>query len=457
MEKMVSNVNKVADSLVTLGRLSSYNPSELSTTTISSMASHIQLLKYNNVDTKEAILSDTNRVLDNLRTRKNNKLSNAYKLQICATLKRLFPNELIVDKTRYQTNNKFGPTCVSNPNFMYQLKKITEFATQIVIDASDENDEIKDTSIYDTAIAILLTVCTSLHISEIRQLKMEHIESIRDGKPIFIHQKSHTKRTKRIITMTSLLEALFNNIERNRPKFEKTVRKMAHVHNIKSKFKLLQEDYIIVTSISHLTRKLKEIVASSKNVIVTNKNGENSEIRGFGNESDDQCSNRVGFNSFRKYVTSILINSGSLKLAQLLNRHTSQDTTYNHYYINNSNTTSKVYDKMLEKYDNNEMDQNEQDEEQDQHQQQQIKTTEKKTKKLTRRPKEKSKMLRQKPKSIETIEESMETDDDNDQLVIDENQPNTTNVEVESEKKKTNISYPKVDNYSLPPTPMTPF
>lgn len=43
----------------------------------------------------------------------------------------------------------------------------------------------------------------------------------------------------------------------------------------------------------------------------------------------------LGFNKFRKYITSILVEGGALSAAQMMNNHSSTGPTLNHYYVTN--------------------------------------------------------------------------------------------------------------------------
>jgi len=78
--------------LVDLGVSSKFDVSNIQKGTQNAMRSHIKLLRRNSVELSRELVEseDMNTLLDSLVNTKNEKLSPEYKVQIAATLKRLY-------------------------------------------------------------------------------------------------------------------------------------------------------------------------------------------------------------------------------------------------------------------------------------------------------------------------------------------------------------------------------
>lgn len=325
--------------LTDIGAASSFDPSKLSSATVESMVSHVNLLKRNKVPiNKQALTADPVRLLDSLVTTKGKKLTPLYKLQIAATLRRMYPNDISIDLRKYNRARESKVSRVSSQPFMQAMRRIIDAASAVLKQAYVEED-ISDLAKYDTALVVLLSSCTSMRVSELYQLKTTDIDTIRRNEPVVVRSKgSRGGGKRRVISPNDLLLTVLNTIQEQR---EKAVRAATDtlVNNRSPQYKAqrIAADYILLTSISHMRRKLKEIAASF-GVRIKDVDGSA--------DKNDPDGHTMGFNAFRKYITTVLVEGGGHTVAQAINNHTSLNTTLSNYHIQGAETTESTFDRI---------------------------------------------------------------------------------------------------------------
>lgn len=309
-------------SLLKLGTISSIDPSKLSDSTVTSMLSHIRTLQRNNVALDfESLTENTVALLDRLKDTHGKPLSTAYKRQIAMTIKRLHPTATINIKP-FSKHEQRATTRLMSGEFVRVIGELVNRATTII--KSMYADELKDLAIYDTCLAILLTVSTSLRVQEIHDLRLIHIAKIREDRPVSIRSKGY--KNLRHIALNSLLDNLFVAIEHQRPKVENLIRKDIQIRSNAKHRARFDGGYILITSVDFMRKKLRELSSGIEGLDVTQS---------------------FGFNIFRKYITTILTENGGHKIAQTMNNHSSESTTINHYNVVSRVGAQKSYDKLF--------------------------------------------------------------------------------------------------------------
>lgn len=310
---------------MTLGKVSTRDNLKISSTTFKSVLSHLNLLKRNNIELNEKSLTlNTIDMLNKLRDKHNNLLSDGYKRQIGMTIKRLYPNASINLQT-FNKNRKQKRTRVSDPQFINNCKTIITRASEIIKEAYNQM-YINDLGLYDTALSILLTNSTSLRITEIHQLKLMHIESIQKNEPIGINSKS--SKNTRVVVPNDLLLSVFHAILKQRDRVEGNIIMRKNDNTTKYQLERFNNDYIIISSIDYMRKKLHELAASLLLKV-----------------------NILGFNTFRKYITTVLIDAGAPLIAQALNNHSSVNTTFDHYNVVSTKLIQDTYNDLSKKLD----------------------------------------------------------------------------------------------------------
>ncbi|ATY70184.1 vlf-1 [Tomelloso virus] len=311
--------------LMVLGANASFDPSQLATSTLQSIISHIRTLKRNGIEINEESLTiDTEYMLDRLRDSKGNLLNDAYKRQIGMTIKRLYPKvDISLDKYKQSHNDARhgkGTTRISSDEFMDSVRTLRDATLNIINDVY-LHERIDDLGQYDSSIATLLTLCTSLRIEEIRQLKLSHIEKIRNNQPIGI--KSKQSFNTRVISTNNLLEATFLAIEKQRPYVIAYIEMRKTDYATQYHLNRLHDEYIIMSTSDYMRKKLHETAAAC---------GAKFKI--------------LGFTVFRKLTTSVLIEGGGFLVAQTMNNHSSLNTTLEHYNMQTSKSIQTTYDSL---------------------------------------------------------------------------------------------------------------
>lgn len=326
---------ELIDALRVLGQKAIWEPHKVAISTYKSSKSHIRTLKRNLEEngiqfTAEYLKDNYESILKNLRKRNNEPASADYQRQVGMTLKRMFPGVIDLSKyDKYRKRQKKNPksfefqeraklqlehaasivTMMMNQQLRYPSSKIGKISIEHFVDI--------DLGRYEACLAILLSSATSLRIDEIRQLKMEHFRYIRYEQYVPIKTKTSKSR---LIIYSDYLEKIMTLIEQFRDTIKSHVglngaTKAGMIHA-----KRFDDDYVLLTSTSHLQEKLKRV---------------NDEIaRSFPTPA------KGGFNQYRAFTTSSLIEGGGLNAAQAMNDHKSLTTTLTFYNaISNKSAT----------------------------------------------------------------------------------------------------------------------
>lgn len=308
------------DALLELGGTVTFDRSRLSPSTVDSMMSHIRLLQRNGVPlTRQQLVGSTVKTINSLRDTRGKPLSTNYKRQVLMTIKRLFPNDGV--QTNSYGKKMVKPTSrLMSEEFLSKLKMMIERAALVIGRAYDE-DEIDSLGMYDVCLAILITSCTSLRIHEIMALKLQHIEQIRNNVPIAIKSKGETNL--RNVASNDLLLSVFRAIEEQRPKIARYLQYGNDTRSNRVETARYQAQFIILTSKDFMRKKMRELAAS---LFLTK--------------------DTFGFNAFRRFIVSVLVENGGYELAQSMNNHSSLNTTLDHYNVVTPRAVEETYAKM---------------------------------------------------------------------------------------------------------------
>lgn len=318
-----------AQILVELGAISTFDPKRLSYSTLQSVASHIRLLKRNHIVlTQQNFQHNTNRIINSLVDSHNKPLSTMYKRQIAITIKRLFPASTI-NFNEYSTagSQRKNQTRLATPAFFDSIRKIVDHSSLIVKETYNKQ-KIEDIGLYDASLAVLLTICTSLRINELLQLKLSHIPIILSDEPIMINSKGGSQT--RNIAKNEILVSLFKTIQNQRHLVDSYVdnRIFDKVHEVQSG--RLRNGFIIMSSADYMRKKLHELASSMQ---ITHQ--------------------PLGFNSFRKFIVTMLIDGGGHQVAQSMNNHQSINTTLDNYNVVGPQLAEKTFAKIIPSQINN--------------------------------------------------------------------------------------------------------
>lgn len=318
-------MNQFNESMMRLGATATYDSSKLSKSTLISSASHIRTLKRNDIPINEQSLTiNTTEMLDKLRNGKGELLDDLYKRQIGMTIKRMYPDiNINLDKySRNRSQSRKYTTRNTSEEFNLSLKLIIDHAS-LVIKQSYELKTIESLGIYDACIAVLLTVSTSLRINELNQLKVRHIEKIKASEPLDIVSKG--SRRVRSIAPNSILLGVLNAIQIQRPKVFANLELKTDDMATRKQKQRYSDGYLLINSVGNMRLKLKEISAALGIKTQT-----------------------LGFNSFRKYITSVLVENGAHYIAQSMNNHSSLNTTLNHYNVVAPQAVQKTFNDLMD-------------------------------------------------------------------------------------------------------------
>lgn len=321
-------MNKFAESLIELSIKSTFDPTKLSKSTLISSASHIKTLKRNNVSLDESTLAyNTVEILDRLKDKNGKPLDSMYKRQIGMTIKRMFPDRHInlgkYNKDRSKARH--ANTRLSSETVVDSLQKIID-RSSVIIRQVYSLSEIDDLALYDTCLSVLLSISTSLRINELHQLRLVHLPRIQNSEPVDIVSKSN--RNSRVIMPNNMLLSVFEAIITQRPKVRQTIVLKRLEFASQFHIKRYNQGYVLINSIDYLRKKLKELSAS---LLIQNQT--------------------LGFNLFRKYITSELVEGGGHLVAQSMNNHSSLNTTLTHYNVVGPQAVQKTYNDLVGKLD----------------------------------------------------------------------------------------------------------
>lgn len=310
--------------LMTLGKISTSDTSKYSENTIRSTCSHFRLLLANgiNIESNDELSKIK---LNALKNKHKQPLSDEHKYQIAMSLKRIANIQLDIRKLIKSRNLKSSPhrRRAANPEYMNDVEKIINRATQIVQDVST-NQEIIDLGLYFSCLSVLLTLATTMRINEITKLKLDDLDNILEKKPVNIKLKSKNVEYKRTFILSDLLISIIRTIKNQRVYVrEYLMNKRINTKEHTTQLTKLRDDYLILVSTSYMCKKIKEISAACYIPISTQ-----------------------GFNMFRKYMTTLLSDNGRHDLAQRLNQHTNEATTINNYYIQSAQASEDAFSKI---------------------------------------------------------------------------------------------------------------
>lgn len=316
------------DVLLEIGTASTFDRTKVSKTTMKSVLSHIRLLKRNNVPIDEEHLTyDTIKMLNRLVDTRGKKLSDLYKRQIGMTIKRLFPHirdRIDLSKLNGARNDKDGHTSTRamDPDFMNLVQKLIDYAAMILNRMNSES-EVKDLGLYDTCLAILIISCTCLRLHEACQLTVPDIKKIRNREAVYIRSKGGSN--VRIIAENATLRKVFDLVKKQRGKVENAIAVKNLDHATRHQVMRYNKGYIIISSEDYMRKKLRTLMATIY--------------------PERQV---MGFNVFRKYTTSILVDGGGHYVAQALNNHSTVNTTLDHYNVVGPQTVQNTYNDIID-------------------------------------------------------------------------------------------------------------
>lgn len=321
---MPNDANFVAQ-MMTIGAVSSFDATQLSNSTLRSIASHIRTLKRNNITIDEKTLTiNTVKTLDSLVDVHGKRLSEQYKRQIGLTIKRMYPKANILLNEYNNSRNRKSQPRMASEKFVSNVRKIRDEAVNILSNVQS-NRTIEDLGQYDTCLAILLTIGTSLRIHEILQLTVAHIGKIE--KQELINIKSKASNNVRFVALNDVLINTFATIQKQQPLVKENIVKKKLDHASKYQIDRFEFGYLIISSEDHMRKKLHEISASL-NIQET----------------------ILGFNIFRKHVTSVLTAGGGHFVAQAMNNHSSLNTTLDHYNVITPQAAQMTFDELVGKF-----------------------------------------------------------------------------------------------------------
>jgi integrase len=297
--------------LLLLGESSSRDADQLSDSALRSSKSHLRLLKLNNVALeKKTFLSGTNELINSLRDSKGNKLSTAYKQQILFTIKRLFP----INDANYKTFKISTPRNYLPPEFKDDINKLIKFSLETLKNFQNDNFLL-----FEISQVILFIIATSLRIEEVRQLKFDHLEIIRNQQPVPIKSKRST--IARLIPNSLLLQNLMALIEKTK---EEKRNAIPPILIYKSARLRAQSNYLFYFSTSLIRNKFKEFCILSN------------------------TKSKLTLNSLRKFTVTMIIDQGGIEAAAFLNNHSNANTTINNYNYQGEQNVTDTFAHLLE-------------------------------------------------------------------------------------------------------------
>ena len=326
---MMSTTNEDNKKFEQIGMGSVFNALQYSQATVRSRVSHIKLLEYNAVDLSDPQKFNTDRqiltLVNSLKTKRNVELSDAYKRQIAMTLKRMFPQSTFQPSKIFK-KTPYKQTRSSSVDFSRDINSLIKSAGQY-LRGVQTNKRINNTGEYDVCVAILITCSTSLRINEIMQMRLSDIAKIRENTPVNIKSKSRGQTLRRI-AINDILNSVFNLILAQRQWYVDYLdtSDFKRINDQSQRYRLdrLANNYILCTSISSMRVKLREFAAFT-----------------------DVNVPYLGFNAFRKFITSLLLDKGGFAIAQSMNNHSNLNTTLDHYNVVTNESAERMYTSVL--------------------------------------------------------------------------------------------------------------
>lgn len=330
---------EVGDQSVT--KLESYTPSTIRVT-----LSNIRLLEHNGYKLSDEVLrNDTLNVLNRLHDTRRIPLKNEYKRQIYNTLRRIFGDTLNVNSGAvFGKRSKERDVYVRN--FSHKFRDyitrvlrhcgelLTEFCTRTEGALSNpEGYDDFDVVAYEVCIAAYLSLVTCFHMAGLLKLKMEDIRRIERGESIIVKAKRKNKRrfvktfdltlqiVRVIILMRPRVEAILD------ARFRTNSRNIVGMANQQAR---ITEKYVLIFGATTLYDGLRRI---SSDVPVDTSDFADSERRFF---TASGALKSLGYNIFRKLMTTNLVESGYRDLAKRINLHNDAITTLRDYTMSDT-------------------------------------------------------------------------------------------------------------------------
>uniref|UniRef100_A0AAU8GCE1 Uncharacterized protein n=1 Tax=Faxonius propinquus nudivirus TaxID=3139431 RepID=A0AAU8GCE1_9VIRU len=149
------------------------------------IATHLALLKLNNVEISSITPENIASILNRLTTKKKKKISENYKISILQTLQRV-NNDLKVSPKQLKITGNRRSIKTLLPNFISNVINIIKYAYNFKPTLFLANNET--TALIDTIIAILLITSTNIVIGAVYKLKLSELDLLVIAKTVTIQQ-----------------------------------------------------------------------------------------------------------------------------------------------------------------------------------------------------------------------------------------------------------------------------
>lgn len=238
------------------------------------------------------------------------KLSYGSVKYVLSILKRARPDEIALTMGQLERDAIVTPQLNYlrrfTPDTERRVKETILFFVRILAKCHTRADYLRSAPLYDTCLAVVLTLATNLRSSELKQITFEHVARIFNRQPVSIRVKMRCKS----IVIVANLEML--------KLFLPQIKVIGGGDRAKP---------LLSASVSTINRLFRE---AFENTTAT---------------SDDRDDWRIGLQAIRKINTTVLIEHGTLKLAQAFNRHASSEITDKYYNTQNyiSNVVNRVF------------------------------------------------------------------------------------------------------------------
>ena len=284
---------------------------------------HYKSLKYvqkilEKYDTTIDTLTDEKltEIIKNYRTKTNQPLAYGSVNCLLSTIKKEKPT---IKLTTYKLE------LMSKINYLYKISSkneeiiktiIIKYVKMLYTYPINEEYYKKYAVLLDTSLSVVLTLCTNLRSSELKQLTYSYVRNILNRQSVPIRIKKKLKPTF-ILANIDMLQG-----------FNEKIVEFAKLHG-GDKAILIQST---ISSTNKHFRKSCYNLAVKKQII-----------------QDGEEFIHLGVQAIRKINTTALIESGSLKLAQLFNRHRNSQTTDLYYNTGNymSGKMNTLYKQIL--------------------------------------------------------------------------------------------------------------
>lgn len=297
---MDTNLEQLLD--VIESSTSSRDRFEFSSASVNTMRNHMSRLKKCGVNIQHITNENIGEALQKLKSQSNkNELSDTYLYSIINTIKKInnkctiSPKHLGINKPRNNNNLLVNYTLISD------YEQLLFFAIRKIGDTQPTTDTLTR---QNTFVAIILTFLTNLRSSELRQLRIEHLDMIARKEKIFIRIKNRDQPL-RITTLIQFYEILLAPLK----SYIEQMHNNTPNGNVKK-----TEGLVLTTSIDAINKDLHILYT-----IVMNKANSHS----------------LGLCYFRTLNSTKCLDEDKSYLAKYLNRHQNTETSINYYNASN--------------------------------------------------------------------------------------------------------------------------